>query len=174
LKVAHFLFSLKEPGMKTLKFSIAATEVPVEIGERRYVLREASADAAVQFKNAMMRSAHYSEDGKRVRLEEADTPKLLLVSLCLYEADADGNLKKGPNGMPEKEPVGWDFAKKLRDEIVRTLFQEAKDISPTLADDTEASLLREKEILERRLSRFRLNGSAEDIAKNSQPATETT
>ena len=72
----------------------APIEEPVKIGKKDYVLKEASADAVMQFKLLAMKDVQpdYADSKARPKvitsgLLECDT---LLVSKCLFEAKPDG------------------------------------------------------------------------------------
>jgi hypothetical protein len=159
---------------------IVPTEIPVKIGGKKYVLREAGSDAAIKFRDAVMAATTWVPgiDGKPenriARVEKMADTEILLVALCLFPANADGQLAKDENGSPTAAPVGMSFVRNLLDRIRQPLYDKIKEISPTLADDTEASLAKEMENLKRRTERFHKNGVPEDQAKNLSDATTTT
>ena len=76
-------------------------EVPVKYGNKAYILREASEDAAVKYRNAQARGARFGADGKPVSVESVADKEPLLVSLCLYHADKEGHISVTREGRPD-------------------------------------------------------------------------
>lgn len=63
---------------------IARIEVPVRVGGKDYVLREASEDAFRQYQNSIMRAGRF-KNGEQVGFEDIADSDSLLLSLCLFE-----------------------------------------------------------------------------------------
>jgi hypothetical protein len=156
---------------------VVATEVPVKIRGKKYVLREVGADAAVKYQDARMAATVWRPgvDGKpenRVAsVEKLAETENLLVALCLFPADDNGQLPKDENGSPSVASVGMPFVKGLLDRIRDPLYKKVKEISPTLWDDTLESLTKEQESIDKRRAALLKNGTPEDQAKNSPDAT---
>lgn len=94
--------------------SLAPREFSVTVGDKEYVLREASEGAAVRYRDAIFQSTKFSK-GKlsgMVGLAEAEP---LLVSLCLFEGG--------------DKPVPLNVIKCWPARIVKAMFEKAKDIS---------------------------------------------
>src|SRR6516162_4324851 len=68
-------FPLRCSGGNGLDYSdLTPVEVPVKIGGKRYILREASGDAAVRYHNANLKVYRYNDAGKLIGMEgTADT-----------------------------------------------------------------------------------------------------
>ena len=102
-------------------------EVPVRIKKTRYVLREASADAARQYRNAAASGAVFNQGAVTTGTRVGDVQPLL-VSLCLFKVlewdDAENKaLAVSDTHVPLDVVLSWP------ESIVRPLFQRAKEIS---------------------------------------------
>lgn len=97
----------------------------------QHVLKEASEDASVKWRNAAMRHARY-EDGQIKTVGNVADCEPVLVSYCLFEVLPDGTHKP----VPEKE------VRDLPSRIVTKLFDRARKISGLDDDDTEESLVK--------------------------------
>lgn len=105
--------------------TLEPVEVSVKIGDKSYVLREATAADAAAFKNAAMATARL-EDGKMVGIGRAADAEAVLVGRCLLsQEDKTGAWK----------PVGEAFAKSLPSRITAKLYERARKISGLDADE---------------------------------------
>lgn len=107
-----------------LEFDLTPQELAVTIGGREYVLREASAEAARQYRNAASKGMKFDGNGKPVSL--GDNPadaELLLVSQCLFE-------RYPHNGETRERPVQPNTVKAWPDRVTKALFGKCKDLSP--------------------------------------------
>jgi hypothetical protein len=123
---------------------LAPAEVPVRIGGERFVLREASGDAAAKYNNARMR-AHKLQDGALVGLDGVGDLEPLLVSLCLYKADKDGGLPLTKAG--DADPrflVPQEQIRRWKGNVQHALFDKAKELSPWLIQAPTPEALREQ------------------------------
>jgi hypothetical protein len=155
------------PDLSSLEWDdLEPIQVPVRVGQKRYVLREASEAAAATYRNAGLRSARMN-DGKVVGIEGAADVQALLVSLCLFHFVA------GKDGQQLPIPVSLEAVRSWPARVVLKLFERAKQISDL--DETET-----REVLEKRLAETQeklaalghVNG--EGAAKNLLPATPAT
>lgn len=69
---------------KTLKFSLKRREIPVEIDERKYTLREMDGYHRDMYLNIVTKSQTGSMDGKTIRVKNFEGLQAKLISLCLY------------------------------------------------------------------------------------------
>jgi hypothetical protein len=100
-----------------LDLDLSVREVPVRMGGRRYLLREATAAAACQYRNAVLRSTRLDQDGKPEYVDGLADAGPVLVAGCLFEVDGDG-LKPVPlatvRGLPSRvQEQLFDRAKRL-------------------------------------------------------------
>lgn len=152
--------------------SLELIEVPVTIGDVKYVLREADEGAAKAYHNARLHGAKV-EDGKVAGLpiDLAGVPSLVL-SRCIFRLNEDG--KPFPDPVSLQEIVGYKerngvVHKGWPARIVKPLFKKLKEISEL--DDDEGTL---KELLEqRRELDERIAKLENDAAKNEQSDTMT-
>jgi len=63
---------------------ITFQEVPVQIGDKNYTLREATGDAACLYRNAMLRCTKLGPEGKPETVVGMGDVEPYLVSLCLF------------------------------------------------------------------------------------------
>lgn len=114
--------------------SLEPVEVPVAIGQKRYVLREASADAAAKFRSAASRAARFNEEGKLTHVEGLGETELVLVANCLcFPDDANPRTARvNRDGVPFL--VGINHIRTWKEAIVKQLFDKAKEISPALEE----------------------------------------
>jgi hypothetical protein len=111
--------------------SIALVEVPVTLGDKKYVLREASEAAALRFRGSQLQDAKLVDGKVSANISRVAESQALLVSLCLFDE----------NGKPVPLATVLD----MRARIVKRLFDKAKEISDL--DEREG-----KEELEKRLA----------------------
>ena len=111
--------------------SLKPVEVSVTLEGVKWILREATADVAVQYRNASFRSFRM-EDGKLVRMDGLADIEPLVVSLCLCRCDGDGKVRLDGKGnvvtVLESDIRGWKV------EVMKTLFDRIKAISPGLEE----------------------------------------
>lgn len=131
---------------------IAPVEVPVTLGDQRYVLREASGEAAERYQAAVLRGARLA-DGKVVGMDLSGVESLL-VSLCLVDH--------------EGKPVPLSQVKSWPARIQKALFEKAMDISGLREQETEEQLARRIADDQKRLAELR-NGDG--LGKGSPTGT---
>jgi len=71
------------------EYDLTVKETPVTVGGTKYILREASEDAACQYRNAAVRGAKMVNG--TVTMGDAGNVQALLVSLCLFEVNDLGD-----------------------------------------------------------------------------------
>lgn len=149
--------------MEPLNFDdIALIEIPVKIGSKRYVLREATGDAACKYKNAQMACAKFNADGKPAGVGNMADTEPLLVSLCLFEVDDQGQPLK--TSVPLQTVRGWPAR------IQKALFEKVQAISQLEIKETKETLTEKIDRMREQLGRLE-NGTEEDHAKNSHGTT---
>lgn len=97
--------------------NLAPIEEPVKYQGQDYVLVEASAGAAITFRNARTNSLKF-QDGKLVGYNNPAEIEPLLVSLCVFAIDKAG----------KRKPVSVETIKSWPSQMVTTLFERAKEI----------------------------------------------
>lgn len=133
---------------------ITPIELPVTIGEKKYVLREADEETAAIFSNARLKGVQL-DDGKVTGLpEDLAGVQSLLVSRCLFPYNVDG---KAAN-----TPVPRDVVKSWPSRIVKPLFEKAKEISELdEGEETLEGLLKQQEDTKKKIDKMK-----EESAKN--------
>lgn len=140
--------------MVSLDFSlINPVELPVIVGDKKYILREASGDAACKYRNNLLKSTKMSPDGKVQSVEGLADIEPFLVSLCLFEVTEKGD-----------KPVALHTIRSWPNRVQKALFEEAKRIS--YLDDIETVESLNKQIDELTKRRDALAVSKEDPSKN--------
>lgn len=129
---------------------------------KEYVLREASADAACKYRNAIIRGAKFS-DGKISGADGLADAEPLLVSLCLFE-----KTDKGDRAVPINVVRGWP------NRVQKPLFDRIKEISELVEEDDEKDLYKRRDDIQKRIDELekakRENTTQEDQLKNGQEA----
>lgn len=90
-------------------------EVPVLLGGKRFVLREASGEAGCKYRNAMLNCTQLGPDGRPASIRGLADVEPLLVSLCLFDEQGKAVLLGTIRGWPAR--------------IQKALFEQAKFIS---------------------------------------------
>jgi hypothetical protein len=101
-----------------LDFDLTLREVPVKLGGRRYVLREATAAGACQYRNAVLRSTRLGPDGKPEYVDGLADAGPVLVAACLFELDGDG-----------LRPVSLATVRAMPARVQELLFKRAQRLS---------------------------------------------
>lgn len=126
-----------------LDFSdIDPIQLVVKIGEFKYILREASADAAVKYRNIAIGASRF-EEGKIVSISGAADAEPLLVSCCLFllKPDEKGTTVIMEDGKPVKYseyPVPVSTVRTWSNRIVGPLYKKVKEISELDRDEKDA------------------------------------
>jgi len=115
------------------KFDLQPRQIKVEIGDKSYVLKEASEDAAAKYQNALFRSTTLGPDMKPVKVDGLADIEPLLVSLCLY--DGEENL------------VPLDVIRSWPARIVKKLYQWVRENSDLEGGEGDEGEDREEERL---------------------------
>lgn len=141
----------------------------VTIMRQKVVLTEASADAAVKYKNASMKTVKM-DDGKLTGFDDGfNDADPLLVHLCVFEARDDGTIKTDRNGKRVNVPL--DVVRSWPDRVLKPVLQEIKRVSPTLTDDStrtvEALDVQIKSLTEQREKLLKEGDDAKSVGKGS-------
>lgn len=101
--------------------SIELIEIPVELGDKKYVLREATGAVACKYRDALLSNTQMGSDGK-ASIKINNETEVLLVSLSIFETDG--------------RPVSIATVKGWPSRIVKALYTKVKEISEL--DEKEA------------------------------------
>ena len=132
-------------------------EVKVKIGGKPYVLKEASAGAAAQWRNALIGCTQLGPDGKPQSIKGVGDTEPLLVSLCLFESGEKGLI-----------PVPIHIVRGMPARVCKALFEKVKAMSDLdeQGGETEEALVEKMDRLRDQLEKAR-QGKAEDPLKNA-------
>ena len=99
-------------------------EIPVSIGGKKFLLREATEDAAVKYRNKLA-AAGRMVDGKVVGIGDIADAEPLLVSLCLLELYE----VNGPDGLPQQRerPVLLSTVRGWPAKVVKAIFDKCME-----------------------------------------------
>jgi uncharacterized protein (UPF0128 family) len=138
---------------------VTPIEIDVTIAGQSYVLREATEQVAVVYRNAQLRALSL-KDGKVSKVDNAANVEPLLVSLCLYKVNTD----KDGNKVVSPTPVSLSVINGMRPRIVKQLYEKAKEIS-WLNEEAETleSLIKQRDKLNKLIEEMQ---SGEDDAGN--------
>ncbi len=133
--------------------------IPIKIRGKRYILKEASANDARKWRNAIFAQTRM-HDGKISGLGNVADSEALLVSLCLYEVKP---YAPETGYKPEEIPVPLKTVLEWPNKLVKPLFTHARrisDLEEKETPDTEESLTAEITRLTTKLDELR-NGSGD-------------
>lgn len=140
---------------------------PVRVnGKVLYWLHEASEGDAAKFTSARAKTARMV-NGKVVGVEGGGEIPSLLVSLCLYRADSNGEMPRLKDGSPDvSRRIPQSVILSWKPRMVQRLFERAKTISELGEQETEESLLKQVEEINERLKELRAEKEEGEPAKN--------
>lgn len=145
--------------MSHLRFeSLDPQVIDVEAGNRVFQLREATAQTACDYQNAVTSCTVYNDKGVRCGVRGLADADLLLVSQCLVE------LKDGGY-----HAVSIDEIKSWPDRVKDALFRRICQMSNINQPDTKEELLEQKAYIEKRLAEI----ESEEAVKNGSSSSET-
>lgn len=97
-------------------------EIIIPIGPKKYALREASGDAAIRYRNAMLSATKIGPEGKPSGFAGMADTEPLLVSLCLFGQDPN-------NSAIYNEPIQQSTVRGWPQRVQKALYKKVKDIS---------------------------------------------
>lgn len=163
-------------GEETVYEDLEPITFPIRVRGHRYLVREASEDAARKYRNAGAQSARM-QDGKVVGVVGIADVQSLLVSLCTYIPDADGRIRmlKGDDRPDPRYLVSLDKVRSWSSKTVQDLFEKIKKISDLGEEDTEESLSKTIQDATERLNKLQAGkpSAEEEGRKNSESGMET-
>ena len=96
-------------------------EIPVSVAGKSFILREADGDTATKYSNTLTSSFTLGLDGKPSKIGNIADIEPLLVSLCLFPVDNNGNVS--PQHVKESVVRKWPAR------ILKEIYAKAKEIS---------------------------------------------
>jgi hypothetical protein len=131
--------------------SLVPITVPVKLGEKDFVLVEASEEASMKYRDKMTTGMTFVDGKPNSMPTGAIEAEAALVAGCLFECYTD-------KGETKHRPVSLPYVLKLPRRIVRDLFDRAKEISGIDVDSVEVI---EKQIarLTEQLARIKEGGA---------------
>lgn len=134
-----------------MDFDITRTEIPVKIDGVAYVLREASAKDAKQWRGLMAASQYVTDGQMGIKASFAESEPLL-VSLCLTQEG---------KRVPQETVEAWPS------KIVRALFQKAKDISDlNEKPPTVEAMIKQRDMLTKEIEKVQSKEAEDKETKN--------
>lgn len=116
--------------------SLEEIRIPVSIEGQKYVLKEADGEAAVLYRNATMKSFKLGSEGKPQSIDGLAEAEPLLVSKCLFKL-----VENRDTGEIKEAAVSLVWVKKLKNRILKPLFEKAQEISGLKDDSAERRAL---------------------------------
>jgi hypothetical protein len=139
------------------EFDMDPVQKSVTVGGESYVVKEASGDASVKFRNAMLACMKWNTEGGVNEARGLATVEPLLVSLCLFRLDKDGKEHKVPEVVVRQWPS----------RVQKSLFTWIKKVSELDEEDTSLeALLEQREDLDEQIAKLQ-----KDAAKNEPKGT---
>lgn len=119
---------------EALVFALDIVEIPVEIGGRKYVLREADGHTAAKYRDTITKSVKMTR-GQVSGIGGIAEAEPLLVSMCLFAEDDEGGYTR---------KISLDTVKRWPSRIVKSLFTKAQEISGLKEEDDSLEGLKER------------------------------
>jgi hypothetical protein len=120
--------------------------------QKKYILQEANGETGTRFTNARANSIVFV-DGKMSGLRDPGNVEILLVALCLFPIDEEGNMAQ--------QSLTPDMIRTWPDRVLKKLFLRAKEISEIDLDEDLESLEKERARIDAQIAAIK-----EDPAKN--------
>ena len=105
--------------------------IPVKLGGKNYVLREAPEGVSLRYRNALTAGAKLDGQGNVVSISSLADTEVLLVVGCLFEV-------YDHQGQSKERPVTDSFVKALSHRKFKLLYERALAISGLGQGDTES------------------------------------
>ena len=139
------------------------TEIIVSLGTRKFVLRSANGDAAIKYKNALIKRVTFGSEGNAQKVDGlADVEPLLLV-WCMRECVLDAEGEPKPGEFIKMSP-NLDDVRSWPPKVITAYHTKITEISEMdEEDDTIESLTQQKEAIKKKLAKLEADG---DPAKN--------
>lgn len=112
---------------------LAPVEVPVKIGNRNYILKEANQEVAKNYRNTLMKATKFGPNGMPIGSDGLADAEAVLVAGCLFES-------YGTPEQPRIRPVTLSTILGWKPKIVGPLFERAQAISGLRDQLTEETL----------------------------------
>jgi hypothetical protein len=131
-------------------------EVPVKIGNKRYILCEAPHAVAKRYRAESLRGAELDMDqttGKTTmrQFQGLASGESLLLSLCLHELlpNEEGDQFK------KRKPVTQAFIESLPDRVTKSLYEKLMEICPSLKEtETLENLYKQRDRINEKIKRL--------------------
>lgn len=127
--------------------SLELIEIPVTIGGKPYILREAGESSAARYKDAQLKGMKVVEgtDGSKTGVvDKINETRALLVSLCLFEKVGD----TGERNVSLMDIKNWPHR------IVNKLFEKAEEISQLEKEDKREELIKKITALQNKVKKI--------------------
>lgn len=131
---------------------------------KNYVLKEASAEAAVKYRNILARAARMTPDGKAMMMDNFAQAETALVSMCLFEEYEDPKTGKKERPVPEQIISKWPSR------IQKALYARIVEISD-LTEEGETLEALEKRLADTQAKIAKLRGSDEALKNGHEAMT---
>ena len=112
-----------------LTVDLTVREEPVEIGDKKYLLKEANGDASARYRNFLFSQTKLGPGGKPQSIGSMADAEPLLVSLCLWEPGEKENQCKR---------VDLALVKSWPSRVVKALYNKAKEMSDLDEEEDKA------------------------------------
>lgn len=122
---------------------------PVKYLKKQFVVKEARGRAVVAYRNSAMRAAKM-KDQEIVGIDGLADSEIVLVAACLFEVRPDILI----NDKPKELTVSETFVRDMPYRVVKPLYDWIKAVSEIDEGEDEASLLKQKAAVEKKLAKL--------------------
>lgn len=147
---------------------ITLIEIPVTVGEKKYVLREASEGVATKYRDAQIATTVLGETGKPRTVTGMAETEPLLVHWCLFipVLETGEYVRTSSEGYKVKSNVPLGTVKSWKPSIVKALHKKIHEISDLTEDTSLKDLVKQKAELDKRIQELEEAEEEESPAKN--------
>lgn len=117
----------------------APVEIPVTIGKRRFILREADTAVYTRYRDGMQKEITVDPETKRISAGAATKAQIQAIAMSLTELRVNGDAKT------QHVKVSVDTVMKFKPAVTKAIFAKLCEISPGLSVDEDAKVRQQRE-----------------------------
>lgn len=155
--------AMKEIDLQPLDYDLAVIEIPVKIGGKEFLLREASGEVHRNFTNARTNSLILGPNKSVVGYKNIADLDSFLVSLCLVEL-----VRGEDDSVIHERPTQLEQIRSWPGRIGSDLYDKARKISKIDEDKTLEALLEERKDIDEQIETLK---KRDEIVKNLENDT---
>lgn len=154
---------MSEPDNSLNFDDLAPTEVPVTIGKRKFILREADTAVYTRYRDGMQKEITVDPETKKISAGAATKAQIQAVAMSLTEVRVDGNART------QHIKVKVETVMALKPAVTKALFAKLCEISPGLSVESDSTA----KLRESSLKNLLVDGTDSSDTAETTDATST-